>query len=114
MGFIDPLKTEPCLRCGLATHPVSVPSTGEWVYVCGLCQKLGDRSLVWLLRMHATAMTGDERDHVKARFRQARGRAWMRDDLERYLTKPRHRRPPMPPGLIQRLREKEEGRISMP
>lgn len=87
-----------CSRCGHDFDCKGSPKTE-----CALCLKLGDRSLVWLLR------AGPTPENI-ARFKAARGRSWMEDDVRRYLSRPRNKRPPMPSGLIQLAKERSQTR----
>lgn len=111
MGSFDLNLKTPCSRCGVEMQLPENPDTRARVManpVCTLCKKLGDRSLVWFGRAWAAATSDEERAEIKRRFAAARGRSWMRDDIERHIK--RHGMKNLPPGILQLAREREAER----
>jgi hypothetical protein len=64
---------------------------------CAVCQKLGDRSLVW----YQIAVQEEIPDRAE-RFAAAKGRSWMIADVL-YHAKAGHR---LPPGILQLAQER--------
>lgn len=74
MGAIFPNGTKPCANCGTATSAMTdrgEPTPDE----CALCIRLGDRSLVRIIRLFNEATTEAERADIRARFAAAKGRS---------------------------------------
>jgi hypothetical protein len=111
MGVIAPnLEEGTCDRCGGVAHRAFET---EDRFVCVLCRKLGDRSLVWFMRAYKEA---DNKRVIIDRFRAAKGRSWMYDDITNYLSRrgSMDLPPKLPPGIRQWAKEKEEGRLPLP
>lgn len=68
MGAIFPDETRICTNCGRGRT-----AAGE--RECGLCLRLGDRSLVRIIRLFAEAETEAERAAIRGRFAAAKGRS---------------------------------------
>ena len=107
MGAMWPEDKAPCWRC---EHTVVLPDNPDARkrlldkgVTCKVCDKLGDRSLLWYGRAYQAATTDEERAAIKQRFAAARGRSWMYPDVLAAL----QRGEPLPPGILQWQREKE-------
>lgn len=96
------LEEGTCDRCGLAA---TRPLDSDTRFVCVLCRKLGDRSLVWYMKRMRNATSEGERRELRARFRAARGRSLMYDDVVQLMKRGKK----LPPGLRQWANEKERG-----
>jgi hypothetical protein len=90
-----------CIRCGCRTSKGEQEDERD---TCRVCDKLGDRSLVWFQRAIAEASTDAEKASLRERFALAFGRSWMLPDVHRHAKL--HGAANLPTGVMQLLRER--------
>lgn len=86
------LEETTCVQCGTSYYVTGgslitdvAPSDGT----CAVCLKLGDRSLLWLLRAMKDARSDEERATIRARFAAAKDRSTIEFEAGRTVLRRR-------------------------